>query len=1591
MSQKNSTIEKMSGNFVASIIVKETTYLITLIALLFLASLQTASAQSPNARVPFSFTINTAGTTSAGVFKRNGTLVRTLWNNVKYPAGTFSSTWDRRDDDGNLLTDTGYIVKVISNNVTYNWDGTIGNTSDSVNGETRIKAFERIHAMASYGNYMYFAIGYSEGTPSCYKFNLNNPQQKINILSVDYASVDAETHFIATDGNYVYWTGFDAFNMDMSFVYATKVSNDAEVTFSSGSQAAMTFGRTYKSAIDLYDNDRTAHPSGLAVMRSGNYLFVAHEGLNELHVLNKTTGALVQTISVTKPRELAMDMNDNLWMISGTNTVAKYTINTNGTLSSPILSITGLQEPLAMAVSPNNSKLLIADGGSSQQVKAFDNNSGASVWTLGASGGYANDPSVNNNKFYFNDNVTQLTKTYLAFQADSSFWVGDVGNERSQHYSANKTFIDRLMILPHSYSTSVDKNNPNRVFNEYLEFQVDYSKPLSPNNGSWTLVKNWRHSIPAEYFQENMFNIFRQVVTLSNGKTYTFVEKVGDDIRTPELVEMPSSGNLRFTGILLEPFANDILGQDGSLRRLVTSTNVGDSGYWEVQQLTGFSNNNPVWAKATKVAYLPKIKSNDPANGNISWPAVTSTGINLVFNNRKENTGYHLAAVKAGTREYLWKTSPTTPSDYTGPMPKNGVFDIGNNVEYPGGHVYAMDRNIFWNYHGEFWKNSQTNIWNHFYDNGLMVGQFGITSLEGEALHKESFAMGAGNVFSSTLVKVGNEYFIYHNDECVQGAIHRWKISGLNTIVEQNINLQFNTGNSGGLMGSFFDGTDLNNVNLKTSEIQSTINLSTPPSQITNTSSYSARWVGFVKAVYTQNYSFYTNVSKGVRLWINGKLIIDKWNNASNTEFTSTAVSMVAGKMYEVRMEINGGTAALSWSSNSQTKQIIPSTALFPADAPDYTKGIDLMEGLCYKSVLENGLYGWSRTSATDRNTSFDNYWNVYTNRKTFDKNCADIYMRFRDYNTPGTVSRDLGVSASCQTSWKLTGKLNFENNFPNWDNSGAGYFDILDDQGKIIARITHEMTYITDNNKPTQIKINGKSIVNVNSKYLYSTLNSLNGFELNVNSSGITFKYANYTAVSAAIYDNTANWNKPKTIRFSFTGGDYDKAIGIQDFKFLAISSTVPTITTSKTPSFCQGDSVTLTSSSSNNYNWSTGAKTQSITVKNSGSYTVTAIDGSGCQSISNPMNVTVFALPTPVITPGPAVNICQGDSAVLSAGTFNTYLWNNGAKTKSVSVKNNGTFNLKVTDNNGCSGNSGNVTVTVNALPGATVSAGGPLSFCQGKNVTLTANSASAYKWSTGATTQSIVATASGNYSVTITDNKGCKGTSAATTVNVSTYPAPSISASGATTFCNGDSVILTSSPATVYLWSNGANSQSIKVTNTGAYTVNGGDGTGCSATSEATNVTVNTLPQPVITANGNLLSTNYSSGIQWYLNGIKIDGATNATYEAKESGVYTVSVTDANTCNGTSEPFTHTLTQVGIYTSNTLHLQVYPNPSNGVFTVNGVEHFKVEVYTLMGENIYSTENNHQIDISHFAKGIYTLRVTTENGHYIQKVIVE
>jgi len=103
---------------------------------------------------------------------------------------------------------------------------------------------------------------------------------------------------------------------------------------------------------------------------------------------------------------------------------------------------------------------------------------------------------------------------------------------------------------------------------------------------------------------------------------------------------------------------------------------------------------------------------------------------------------------------------------------------------------------------------------------------------------------------------------------------------------------------------------------------------------------FSARWMGQVQAQFTETYTFYTVSDDGVRLWVNGQLVVDSWVDQGPTEHSGT-IALSAGQKYDLKMEYyeNGGgaTAKLLWSSASTPKQVIPQNQLYPVATATYT------------------------------------------------------------------------------------------------------------------------------------------------------------------------------------------------------------------------------------------------------------------------------------------------------------------------------------------------------------------------------------------------------------------------------------------------------------------------------------------------------------------------------------------------------------------------------------------------------------------------------------------------------------------------------
>ena len=340
----------------------------------------------------------------------------------------------------------------------------------------------------------------------------------------------------------------------------------------------------------------------------------------------------------------------------------------------------------------------------------------------------------------------------------------------------------------------------------------------------------------------------------------------------------------------------------------------------------------------------------------------------------------------------------------------------------------------------------------------------------------------------------------------------------------------------------------------------------------------------------------------------------------------------------------------------------------------------------------------------------------------------------------------------------------------------------------------------------------------------------------------------------------------------------------------------------------FCAGGSVTLSAEATGlTYHWSSGATTQSISVSQTGSYTLTVSNGGNCSAVSGTILVTVNPLPNDTITPNGPISFCDGGSVLLSAAAGSTYHWSDGSTTQSITVTSTGTYNLSVSNSNNCSASS-SVNINTYALPNNIISSNGSTAFCAGGSVTLSGDVGLTYSWSNGATTQSILVTQAGPYTLTVTNSNNCSAVSAPTNVIVYALPNDTVTANGPLTLCTGGSVTLTAAAGLTYSWSSGATTRSIVVTQAGTYNVTVSNSNSCSAVSSGSTVSFNSSPSDTITPNG---PTTFCAGGNVVLTvpvGQSYHWSNNATTQnitVAQTGSYSVTVTGLNNCTATSTP--------------------------------------------------------------------------------------
>lgn len=257
-------------------------------------------------------------------------------------------------------------------------------------------------------------------------------------------------------------------------------------------------------------------------------------------------------------------------------------------------------------------------------------------------------------------------------------------------------------------------------------------------------------------------------------------------------------------------------------------------------------------------------------------------------------------------------------------------------------------------------------------------------------------------------------------------------------------------GSGNGLTATYYDNVDLSGTSVRRTDSVIDWNWgSGSPDPAIAPDTFSARWEGKIVPRFTEPYTFYTRSDDGVRLWVDGQIVVNNWTDHGYTENSGSVYSLVAGREYDIRVEYyeRGGGAALAllWSSSSQPKEVVPQSQLrTPSESGGYRHS-DLNQ---YDEAAGRWLFHDAQFNVTDYDTA----------RYTFD--AANRLVRARSVNaatmenTYDALGRCLkrvttGPSGSstliiAYDGWKPVVEWDGNNAFVAWNVYGPGPDEIL-------------------------------------------------------------------------------------------------------------------------------------------------------------------------------------------------------------------------------------------------------------------------------------------------------------------------------------------------------------------------------------------------------------------------------------------------------------------------------------------------------------------------------------------------------------------
>jgi hypothetical protein len=412
--------------------------------------------------------------------------------------------------------------------------------------------------------------------------------------------------------------------------------------------------------------------------------------------------------------------------------------------------------------------------------------------------------------------------------------------------------------------------------------------------------------------------------------------------------------------------------------------------------------------------------------------------------------------------------------------------------------------------------------------------------------------------------------------------------------------------------------------------------------------------------------------------------------------------------------------------------------------------------------------------------------------------------------------------------------------------------------------------------------------------------------------------------------------------------------------------------------------------------------------------SQTTDASAGS-CESPRSLIAVTVNTIPAAPDVASP-LYLCIGGPATTLSATGSNLKWytassggtgSSTAPSVTPSAVSSTDYYVSQTTGPNCESSRATLTVSVQALPLVSISSLSVSGFiiCKNQSTTLkaTAAMATAYQWAfaatniTGATKDTVHASKTGTWGVTVTDIYGCKG-KASVFVQEDTSKRSILTPTEAS-ICHEGSALLTCSPGYLtytFKWMKDwtpvtpatptANMASMHEAET--YRVIVTNSFGCLDTTNTAVISYYPVPvKPVITKSGSVLHVAaIYRYYQWYRDSKIIYGANKSSLNTVSSGLYHVQVTDENGCMNYSDTVSYTQATGLEQAASATQVNIYPNPTRDIVYIEAPFEVQISVTDMSGRMILAPQPARSVSLGNYADGLYLLRICDLQGSLIR-----